>query len=145
MSLYEKKFKLMLEEEGIDEVDVTEIDDTQETAAMAGELDDTTDPVDFETEPSMAGVRQKYIQRFQDIIAEFERFAAYLNSNEEDSVNKFLNAVDKDGSIFSGVSRETNKITTAAESLAALAESMRGYVLTGQRKLRDQEAAIADY
>ena len=83
--------------------------------------------------------------KFKDIIAEFEQFAQYLNSDQSDSVNKFLNAIDRDGSIFSGVSRETNKVTTVAESLAALAEAMRGYVLTGQRKQREQEAALSEY
>ncbi len=144
MSIYYKKFKMLIEQD-TDEVDVSEIDGAAEDQAMQSQLDDTTNPVDFETEPSLAGVRQKYIKRFQDIIAEFDRFAAYLNSDEEDSVNKFLNAVDKDGSIFAGVARETNKITTAAESLASLSEAMKGYVLTGQRKLRDQEAALAEY
>jgi len=144
MNRYYKQFRALLEQDET-ELDPQVVDKDNEQNAMEGQLDDTTNPVDFETEPSLAGVRQKYIQRFQDIIAEFDRFAAYLNSDEEDSVNKFLNAVDKDGSIFSGVSRETNKITTAAESLASLAEAMKGYVLTGQRKLRDQEAALAEY
>lgn len=143
MNIYYKKFKKIIEEELSEEV--PEIDPEIEEDRMNATMEDETSPEDFSTELSIAGLRQKYIQRFQDIISEFERFAAYLNSDEEDSVNKFLNAVDKDGSIFAGVSRETNKVTTAAESLASLAESMRGYILTGQRKLRDQEAALAEF
>lgn len=140
---YSNKFKKLLEQE--EPIAPDEITPEGDVEAFDDALGDTTSPDQFSTDPGLAGLRSKHMAKFQDIINRFEEFAKYLNSDSEDSVNLFLNAVDKDGSIFTGVSRETGKITTVAESLAALSEALRGYVLTGQRKQREQESAMAEY
>lgn len=146
MSKYTNTFIKILNEQQ-EEMTPDEIENADGDEALDSTFDDSTvDTDDFAVDAGgIVGLRSKHLQKFKDIIAEFEQFAQYLNSDQSDSVNKFLNAIDRDGSIFSGVSRETNKVTTVAESLAALAEAMRGYVLTGQRKQREQEAALSEY
>jgi hypothetical protein len=142
-NLYSKRFRTILEQE---ELQPAEFDAAGDAEALAGSMEGEVQPSDMGATPTdQTNPRAKYMARIEDIIDKFEEFAKYLNSEEHDSVNQFLNAVDKDGSIFSGMSRETGKVTTVAESLAALAESFRGYMLTGQRKLRDQEAALAEF
>ena len=145
MSIYAKRFKYLLEQ---DDVPMTadKINDDSESSALDKTLGaDGPSGDELGSKGVGGGIRAKYMSKLTDMISKFEEFAKYLNSDEEDSVNKFLNAVDKDGSIFAGVSRETGKVTTVAESLAALAEAMKGYVLTGQRKLRDQESAMSEF
>lgn len=144
-NLYTKRFKstLLEQEEPISPQDLSPEDDA---ATLDQSMSDEVQADEMGSDGmGISNPRAKYMVKFQEMISQFEEFAKYLNSEEEDSVNQFLNAVDKDGSIFSGVSRETGKVTTVAESLAALAESFRGYMLTGQRKLRDQEAALAEF
>jgi len=144
-NLYTQRFKstLLEQEEPISPQDLSPEDDA---ATLDQSMSDDVQAGEMGSDGmGQSNPRAKYMVKFQEMISQFEEFAKYLNSEEEDSVNQFLNAVDKDGSIFSGVSRETGKVTTVAESLAALAESFRGYMLTGQRKLRDQEAALAEF
>jgi hypothetical protein len=143
-NLYKKRFQTLLEQD--ETISPSDITPDMEAGALDGSMegDITSDQMGAST-PGQKNPRGKYMVRIQEIIERFEEFAKYLNSEDEDSVNQFLNAVDKDGSIFSGMSRETGKVTTVAESLAALSESFRGYMLTGQRKLRDQEAALAEF
>lgn len=143
-NLYSKRFKTLLEQEDV--LPPEDFNAEADAAALDKSMEGDITPDDFNTDTSgLANPRQKYMKRIEEIIQRFEEFARYLNSEDEDSVNQFLNAVDKDGSIFAGMSRETGKVTTVAESLAALSESFRGYMLTGQRKLRDQEAALAEF
>ena len=143
--LYTKRFKTLLEQDI--PLPPEDFDAEGDAAALDNSMEGEIGPEDVGAQevPGVSNTRARYMQRIEDIIARFEEFAKYLNSEDEDSVNQFLNAVDKDGSIFAGMSRETGKVTTVAESLAALSESFRGYMLTGQRKLRDQEAALAEF
>lgn len=146
MDYYKNKFKKILEQSDDEQLSPDQLTREDDVDAFNKSLDDDSSPDDFDTEFNRtSNIRLEYLKRFEEIITQFESFAEYLNGTEKDSINQFLNAIDKTGSIFSGVSKETGKITTVAESLRSISEAFRGFILTGRKKLRDQEEALAEY
>ena len=99
---YKKRFLTILEQSADDELTPADVTPEAEQDALKASMQDSdVSADDFSVDPGLAGLRSKHLQRFKDIIEQFEEFAKYLNSEADDSVNSFLNAVDKDGSIFS--------------------------------------------
>ena len=95
----------------------------------------------------MFGIKSSTVvfKKLTTIISKIDEFVDFLNNESTDSVNKFVNEVDKEGSILKGISSETGKISTVAENLAALGEAFRTYILTGTRKEKEKQRAMVDY
>ena len=141
---FSKKFEQLLSEQE-DPIGPEGVTRNGDSAAFVDSLEDGSTEDTFSSDGGQPGSKAKHLDRFHEIINKFEEFAVFLNSDTEDSVNLFLHSIDKDNSMFSGVSRTSSKVTSVAESLASLAESFKGYVLTGKKKQREQELALKDY
>jgi hypothetical protein len=143
-NIFAKHFLKVLEEElsnsplqGDDE----ELQDiSPERDAFEGTLDDGTDPAEYDINPnSFKQINKSNIIGAKKWIAILNDFADLINSiDNEDSLNHFLNRVDRDGSAFRGVVRSQGKrVTRIAEEAAGMAEVLASHVVGSDRKERE--------
>ena len=129
MPRYEKAFKKILKEQPEFE-DQAPISD--EDAYMNG-FDEPENAEAFETEPDAPGFQSAYIEKAKGWISKLDDFAEWINGTEADSLNKQFIALDKEGSPFEGISSHSKKLTSIAESLAALGETIKGHILNADK------------
>jgi len=122
----------------LNEAEVSEVDDQ---AAFDAAMDDETDPSTFSVEPQAPGFKSKYIDKAKTWIKKIEQFSDWVNGMETDSLNKSFNDLDYEGSPFEGISRDSHTLTKIAEDLAALSETIKGYILSADNKAeREQQS-----
>lgn len=138
---FHKYFNILLEQD-IPAEEATPLDDQQ---ALEQGLDKDTDPSEFDVAPVELGIQSNTVKKVTEFIKKIEEFSTFLNSETGESINKFINEVDKEGSVLQGISRESGKVTTVAENLASLAEAFRGQLMVAMRKHREKEAAREDF
>lgn len=128
MSLFERRFNLLLEQPG----------DLDELPPMDSELADSEEETisaidDVPTNPGLSYKREmtsKQTGELKSWIGEIERFKNYLNGTEGDSLQAKINNAECD-TLFNEISRsETKKIARIAQDLSALVESLKGYLLS---------------
>ena len=134
MPKYNKVFEKVLNEE-------VPVSDEE---VFAASFDDESEfgPEDFSTEPTAPGFSQKYIERARTWTGKLEEFASWINGTEEDSLNKQFNDLDKEGTPFEGISKHSDKLTKIAADLSALSETIKGVILSADRK--EQQSMEAD-
>lgn len=140
--IFQTHFAKLLSEDIDEDLDVTndEITPEQEQDAFNGTLDDETDPSDYDVNPnSFKQINHENIEEATKWIKILEDFADLINSVEnDDSLNHFLNRVDREGSAFRGVVRSQGKrVTRIAEEASAMAEVLRSHVVGSERKERE--------
>ena len=108
--------------------------------AFAGTMDDGTDPEEYSINPN--DVRQitkanvmeasKWVEILQD-------FAKLINSvDDKDSLNNFLNKVDREGSSFRGIVRSQGKrVTRIAEEAAGMSQVLESHIIGSEKKERE--------
>ena len=136
MSKFEKAFKkgLILEQPEMgDEIGT-------DAEVFAGSFENPEDAEQFNVDPVMPGFESKYVKRAKGWIAKIDGFSDWVNGTEEDSLNKQFIDLDKPGSPFEGISSHSKKLTSMAEDLAALQETIKGYIL-GMGKTKDAPQA----
>jgi len=87
------------------------------------------DAESFKTDPGLPGFETRYIARAKVWIRKLEQFAEWINGTEENSLNSQFIELDKENSPFEGISSHTKKLTNIAGDLAALEETIKGYIL----------------
>lgn len=145
---FRKYFDIILEQDApaADETPADQATPEDDQAALEQGLDTDTKPEDFDVEPENLGIQTGVVKKLNEYITKIEEFSAFLNDpNKSDSLNKYINEVDKEGSVLKGISRETSKVTTVAENLASLAEAFRGQLLVAMRKYREKQAATEEF
>lgn len=141
MRTFRNKFFNILTEapEDVAPVDATAESPAPEDAAVAAELEPTTDPAALGApdNPEIALKKQqsqRTIQTLTTWIGEVEGFIDYLNGTDEGSINFALNAADCD-SLMTDIQRsESKKISRLAQDLSSLGESLKQYLLLARRK-----------
>lgn len=141
MRTFRNKFFNILTEapEDVAPVDATVESPAPEDAAVAAELEPTTDPAALGApdNPEIALKKQqsqRTIQTLTTWIGEVEGFIDYLNGTDEGSINFALNAADCD-SLMTDIQRsESKKISRLAQDLSSLGESLKQYLLLAKRK-----------
>lgn len=141
MRTFRNKFFNILTEapEDVSQLDPTAEPPAPEDAAVATELEPTTDPAALGApdNPEIALKRQqsqRTIQTLTTWIGEVENFIDYLNGTDEGSINFALNAADCD-SLMTDIQRsESKKISRLAQDLSSLEESLKQYLLLARRK-----------
>ena len=130
MSLFEKRFKLLLEEPAVPEVPVSDVpvggdEVTPDTDTISAVDDVPTNPaLNYKKEITSAQNAE-----LQSWITEIEGFKNYLNGTDDNSLQKKINSAECD-TLFNEISRsETKKISRIAQDLSALIESLKGYLL----------------
>jgi len=128
---FEKTFKKLLTEEPIVQ------NQSPDANVWKKSFDEPKNIEQFETDPSIAGFQTRYVEKAKTWIAKLEEVAEWLNGTEADSLNKQFNDLDKEGSIFNGVSSHSKKLTNIAGDLVGLAETIKGYILTADKKEKE--------
>ena len=127
MSMFEKRFKLLLEapEDVAELPPVGPAEITPDTDTIDAVDDVPTNPaVNYKKEMTAA-----HTAELKTWIGEIESFKNYLNGTEGDSLQAKINNADCD-TLFNEISRsETKKIARIAQDLSALVESLKGYLL----------------
>jgi|TARA_R110000765_G_scaffold7963_4_gene26027 hypothetical protein len=143
-NIFRQQFnKLLSEDINDDEEEFVEMDPEDEEAgeeAFQGSLSDDTDPKDFDVNPnSFKSINRSNIEEAKKWISILNDFADLINSvDNSDSLNHFLNRVDREGSAFRGVVRSQGKrVTRIAEEASAMAEVLGSHVVGSDRKERE--------
>ena len=127
MPRYDKVFNKILNEEDLPVSD-------EEVFASSFETDGEIGADDFNTEPTAPGFSSRYIDKAKTWTTKLEAFASWVNGTEEDSLNKQFNDLDKEGTPFEGISKNSDKLTKIAADLSALSETIKGIILSADRK-----------
>jgi len=115
---YEKFFKKTLVEQGITDEE-----------AWTNSFEEPENAENFETQPEMPGFQSRYVDKAKQWVSKLDDFADWLNGTEADSLNKQFVTLDREGSPFEGISSHSKKLTSIAEDLAALSETIKGVIL----------------
>lgn len=138
--IFQKSFLKLLKED-IDARDpVVEPTEDVENQAFVDSLDDDTDPSEYDINPgSFKEISKENVETAKKWIKILEDFAELINGlNNPNSLNHFLNDVDREGSAFRGIVRSQGKrVTRMAEESAAMAEVLASNVVGSDRKQRE--------
>jgi hypothetical protein len=141
--IFKKQFiKLLNEdlEEDQRELEPLEDDPQDSEDAFKDTLDDDTNPDDYDINPNdIRKIGRKNIQEARKWIAILNDFAMLINSvDDDDSLNNFLNRVDREGSAFRGVVRSQGKrVTRIAEEAAGMSQVLESHVIGYDKKERE--------
>jgi len=133
---FQKAFRTLIEADLKPVLDETPDKDAPKTdrEALAGELEQTT-PEDFDVQvakrPEEIDPRKvEQIKKLQHWIHEFNEFTKFLNGTDSSSLQYQLNAAPEE-SLFGDIARsEKKKISRIAADLSAMAEGLKGYLLS---------------
>ena len=124
---YKKVFTKLLEQEIPEEP-------MSDAEAFDAAMDVDTDPEAFSVEPGAPGYASKYVEKAKGWIQTIEEFSNFVNGTDSDSLNKQFIDLDYEGSPFEGISKASGTLTKIAEDLAALNETIKGYILNADKK-----------
>lgn len=117
-----------------------EADRELDKQAFKDRLDDGTSPEDYDVNPqTFRQISQANVEIATQWVKILEDFAELINDPQnEDSLIKFLNDVDREGSAFRGITRSQGKrATRIAEECSAMAEVISSHIAGSERKQRE--------
>jgi hypothetical protein len=104
----------------------------------APETDGIPVPDSYDVEPAPVVTPTGDAGTLKTHITKIEEFADYLNGVDSGSLQQLVNDIDRPGSLFQGISRETSKdIIRIAEQLSGLSEIIKGFVINSAKRSRD--------
>jgi hypothetical protein len=107
--------------------------------AFNAALDKDTPPDQFDTQPLEGGGTADYVETAKHWITKLQTFANEINGLEENSLNTQINELDREGSPFAGIEKElSGDIVGVAETLAGMAELIKGHVIGVDKRRREQ-------
>lgn len=107
--------------------------------AFNAALEKGTPPDQFDTKPAEGGSADDYVETAKHWIHKLQSFANEINGLDENSLNKQVNELDREGSPFMGIEKElSNDIVGVAETLAGMAELIKGHVIGVDKRRREQ-------
>jgi hypothetical protein len=112
-------------------------DDT--TVEPTGETPDgVPTPDNYDVEPAPVGASSGDAGSIKEQIRKLDDFAEALNGVEGSSLQQLVNDMDRPGSLFQGISRETSsEIIRIAGQVAELSEILKGFVINSAKRSRD--------
>ena len=117
-------------------------DITAETPAEHPE--GTPVPNNYDVEPAPVGASTGDAGSIKEQIRKLDDFAEALNGVEGNSLQQLVNDMDRPGSLFQGISRETSsEIIRIAGQVAELSEILKGFVINSAKRSRDIAAGAA--
>lgn len=133
MSIYQKRFFTFLEQDEAADAQAAEAE------AMQATLEPGTDAQDLGASaqaPNAAAAitarEQAMVDQINTWVAKLEEFTDYLNGTGPDSVQSTLKNAEPDTLLDKVRTTETKKIARAATDLAALVETLKGYLATSR-------------
>jgi len=140
-NIFKDQFIKLLEEDLSQPKNNELIDDPEESEnAFKDTLDDNTDPKDFEVNPnSVKQIGKQNVEDARKWVQILNDFADLINSgSDQESLNNFLNTVDREGSAFRGIVRSQGKrVTRIAEEAAAMAQVLESHIIGSSKKQRE--------
>ena len=137
MSIFEKRFNILLEDEGIAPPSISPEEDTDPGLGLSQALEvDTPDNpgINYKKEETA-----RHTSKIKEWLLQIEQFNTFLNGIEpgpdgKPSMQAQLNSADCD-TLFHSVARsETKKISRIAQDLSGVVESLKGYLLANSEE-----------
>jgi hypothetical protein len=95
-------------------------------------------PDNYDVEPNPVGSPGGDASSLKAQISKLDEFADALNGVDSESLQKLVNDMDRPGSLFQGISRETSpEIIRIASQVAELSEIIKGFVINSAKRSRD--------
>lgn len=125
-----------------DEVPGTEnVADTDIPPAETSETNGIPMPDNYDVEPSPVSGIAGDAGSIKEFITKLDDFADSLNSVDSGSLQQMVTDMDRAGSLFQGISRETSSdIIKLAEQTRQLAEILKGFIINSAKRQRDLAA-----
>lgn len=99
-------------------------------------------PDAYDVEPAPVVTTVSGVEDLKNYITKLDEFTNTLNAVEGESLQKLVNDLDRAGSLFQGISRETSKeIIRIAEQVSALSEIIKGFIINSAKRSRDIAAS----
>ena len=111
--------------------------------APAPERDTTPVPDNYDVEPAPVAQPTGDASSIKNYIMKLDEFADSLNGVDTGSLQQMVTDMDRAGSLFQGISRETSSdIIKLAEQARQLAEILKGFVINSAKRQRDIAAGV---
>jgi hypothetical protein len=118
--------------------DDTSVEPTGETP------DGVPTPDNYSVDPAPVGSSGGDAGTLKEQVRKLDEFAEALNGVDGESLQKLVNDMDRPGSLFQGISRETSpEIIRIAGQVAELSEIIKGFVINSAKRSRDIAAGAA--
>lgn len=121
-----------------EQIDVNNPEDAEQE--FVNDIDDGVNPEEYDVNPGeFKQIARENIEEAKKWIKILEDFSSLINDAENmDSLNHFLNRVDREGSPFRGIVRSQGKrVASIAENCEALAQQLNSYVISSDKKVRE--------
>ena len=113
----------------------------EEEPAPAPESDGVPMPDNYGVEPAPLAQPVGDVGSVKNFIVKLEDFADSLNGVDTGSLQQMVTDMDRAGSLFQGISRETSTdIIKLAEQTRQLSEILKGFIINSAKRQRDLAA-----
>lgn len=101
-------------------------------------------PDNYDVEPAPIAAPAGDAGAIKNFITKLDEFADTLNGVDTGSLQQLVNDMDRAGSLFQGISRETSSdIIKLAEQSRQLSEILKGFVINSAKRQRDLAVAAS--
>jgi len=133
-SLYKQVFLTEQDEPIVPDAGADTVVDDSTTDSTGG----VPTPDNYNVEPAPVSTPTGDAGTLKTHIVKLGEFADYLNGVDSDSLQKIVTDLDRNGSLFQGISRETSReIIRIAEQITGLSEILKGFVINSVKRSRD--------
>jgi len=110
----------------------------EETPVPAPETDGIPTPDSYDVEPAPIAQPTGDAGSIKNFIMKLDEFADTLNGVDTGSLQQMVTDMDRAGSLFQGISRETSSdIIKLAEQSRQLSEILKGFIINSAKRQRD--------
>jgi hypothetical protein len=141
------KFDALYRNVFLTEQDLPPMSEDEPVADMTGEEEPTPAapgedgvpmPDNYDVEPAPISAPAGDAGTIKNHIIKLDEFADHLNGIDSGSLQQMVTDLDKPGSLFQGISRETSaKIIKLAEQSRELSEIFKGFIINSAKRQRD--------
>jgi hypothetical protein len=111
---------------------------SNEAPAPEAEPDGIPIPDNYDVEPAPVAQPAGDAGSIKNYIMKLDEFADSLNGVDSGSLQQMVTDMDRAGSLFQGISRETSSdIIKLAEQTRQLAEILKGFIINSAKRQRD--------
>ena len=136
--LYNRVFITEENDRSVEDDLITDIEDVTRST------DNTTPiPDNYTVEPLPPMKVSDDTRQLNTYIDKFKEFLNTLNGIEQQSLQSFVNDIDKGNSLLQGISKTSGDITRLAENTAALIQTLQSFISSANKRKRELTLAIS--
>jgi hypothetical protein len=137
-SLFKTVFLTEQDELPVPQDDAAPVADETATDTPAPETDGIPVPDNYDVEPAPMAQPVGDTGSIKNYIIKLDEFADTLNGVDTGSLQQMVTDMDRPGSLFQGISRETSSdIIKLAEQTRQLSEILKGFIINSAKRQRD--------